>query len=134
MLPFFRAAKLDSWHHLVTGDESWFFLNTSPRRMWTLSSHDVVAKSKLDIQSQKFMCMIMWNPSGFYLADRLPNNTKMDDHYFVANKLIPFEEAIFPRSISQGHSSDKWHSRRRNLFFKRHIRPPFHGSRNTHCI
>jgi hypothetical protein len=33
MLPFLHAAKDDDCHHLVTGDESWSFLNTSPRRM-----------------------------------------------------------------------------------------------------
>jgi hypothetical protein len=31
MLPFLHDAERDSWHHLVTGDESWFF-NTLPRR------------------------------------------------------------------------------------------------------
>jgi hypothetical protein len=33
MLPFLHAAERDSWHHLVTREESWFFLNISPRRM-----------------------------------------------------------------------------------------------------
>jgi hypothetical protein len=33
MLPFLNVAERDIWHHLVTSDESWFVLNTSPRRM-----------------------------------------------------------------------------------------------------
>jgi hypothetical protein len=33
MLPFLHAAERDGWHHLVTGDESWFFFNTFSRRM-----------------------------------------------------------------------------------------------------
>jgi hypothetical protein len=33
MLPFLNVAERDSWHHLVTSNESWFFLNASPRRM-----------------------------------------------------------------------------------------------------
>jgi hypothetical protein len=41
--------------------------------------------------------MIMWNPSGFYVIDRLPNNTKMNSDPFVTNIFIPLEEAIFPR-------------------------------------
>jgi hypothetical protein len=28
VLSFLYAAKYDGWHHLVTGDESWFFFNT----------------------------------------------------------------------------------------------------------
>jgi hypothetical protein len=33
ILPFLHTAKRDGWHHLVTGDESWFFFNISLRRM-----------------------------------------------------------------------------------------------------
>jgi hypothetical protein len=33
MLPFLHAAERDGWHHLVTGDESWSFFDTSSRRM-----------------------------------------------------------------------------------------------------
>jgi hypothetical protein len=33
MLPFVFAAERDGWHFLMTGGESWFFLNTSPLLM-----------------------------------------------------------------------------------------------------
>jgi hypothetical protein len=52
MLPFLYAAKRDGWHHLVTGDESWFYFNTLPCRMWTLSRDDVATKSRLHVQSK----------------------------------------------------------------------------------
>jgi hypothetical protein len=50
MLPFSHAAECDGWHHFVTDDERWFFLNTSSRRMWTLSKENVDIKLGLDIQ------------------------------------------------------------------------------------
>jgi histone-lysine N-methyltransferase SETMAR len=62
-----------------------------------MSRDDVVTKSKLDIQSKKFMLMIMWNPSGFYVIDRVPNDTKMNSAYFMTNILILLEQEIFPR-------------------------------------
>jgi hypothetical protein len=43
------------------------------------------------------MFTIMWNPNGFYVLDRLPNDTKMNSAYFLTNVLIQLEEAIFPR-------------------------------------
>jgi hypothetical protein len=52
MLLFLHDAELDSWHYLVTSDESWFFFNTSPCRMWTLSRDGVVTRPRLDIQSK----------------------------------------------------------------------------------
>jgi hypothetical protein len=81
----------------VTDDESWFFFNTLPRRMWTLSRGDLVTKSRLDIRSKTFMFTTIWNFSGFYVVDRLPNHTKMNSAYFVTNIIILLEQAIFPR-------------------------------------
>jgi hypothetical protein len=96
MLPFLHIAERDRWHHFVTGDDSWFFLNTSPRRMWTLSRDDVATKSRKQIKSKKFMFTIIWNPTEFYVVDRLPNDTKMNIDYFVTNILISIEQMIFP--------------------------------------
>jgi hypothetical protein len=42
------------------------------------------------------MFTIIWNPSGFYVVDRLLNHAKMNDAYFVTNILIPLEQTIFP--------------------------------------
>jgi hypothetical protein len=33
MLPLLHAVQRDGWHRLMTGDESWFFFDTSPHRM-----------------------------------------------------------------------------------------------------
>jgi hypothetical protein len=97
MLPFLHVAERDSWHHLVTGDESCFLLDKSSHRMWILPKGDVVTKPRIDIQSKRFMFTIMWNPSSFYVVDRLTNDIKMNGGYFVTNIFIPFEHAIFPR-------------------------------------
>jgi histone-lysine N-methyltransferase SETMAR len=43
------------------------------------------------------MFMIIWNPTRFYIVDRLPNDTKMNSAYFMRNILTPLEEAIFPQ-------------------------------------
>jgi hypothetical protein len=102
--PFLHAAKRDDWHHLVTNDEFQFFFNISPCRMWTLSRDDVVTKLRLDIQTKTFTFMftIIWNPSGFYVVDRLLNHTKMNSAYFVTDMLIPLEQAIFPGGLEEG--------------------------------
>jgi hypothetical protein len=53
MLPFLYTAERDGWHHLVTGDESWFFFDPSPHRMWTLSRDDMATKPRQQIHSKK---------------------------------------------------------------------------------
>jgi hypothetical protein len=90
-LPFWHAFERDSWYNLAVDDESRFFLHILPRGMWTLSTDDVVTKTKFEIQSKKFICAIVWNPSSFDVVDRLRNDLKMYSHYFVTNPFIPFE-------------------------------------------
>jgi hypothetical protein len=97
MLPRLHAASRDGWHHFVTADESWFFFDTSPRRMWTLSRDDVATKPRKQTQSKTGMFAMIWNPTGFYVVGRLPNDNKMNSTYFVRNILTPLEEAIFPQ-------------------------------------
>jgi hypothetical protein len=45
----------------------------------------------IDIRNKIFMFFIMWNPHGFYVVNKLPNDAKMNGKYFVTNILIPFE-------------------------------------------
>jgi hypothetical protein len=57
----------------------------------------MATKSRLDIQKEKVIFTIIWNPNGFYIIDRFPNDTKMNSVYFVANIFTPLEQAIFHR-------------------------------------
>jgi hypothetical protein len=41
MILVFTAAARDGWHHLVTGDEFWFFLSHCLCRIWALTRDDV---------------------------------------------------------------------------------------------
>jgi hypothetical protein len=97
MMPFLNAAERDYWHHLVTGDESWFFLDTALHRLWTLSRDNVITKPRHDIQSKEFMFTVIWNLHGFHVVNKFPNNIRINSNYFVIKILNLLEEAIFPR-------------------------------------
>jgi hypothetical protein len=96
MILILAAAAHDRCHHLVTGDESWFFLSYFPRRMWTLSRDDVDTKPKHDIRTQKVMFTVIWNPLGFQAVDKLLTGTKINSDYFITNIFEPLEQKIFP--------------------------------------
>jgi hypothetical protein len=57
----------------------------------------MATKPRQQIQNKQFMFTIIWNPTGFYVADRLLNTTKMNSVYFMTNILSPLEEVIFPQ-------------------------------------
>jgi hypothetical protein len=54
-------------------------------------------KADTCFSKQKFMFRIIWNPSGFSIADRIPNDAKINSDYFVINILSLLDQAIFPR-------------------------------------
>jgi histone-lysine N-methyltransferase SETMAR len=65
--------------------------------MWMLSKENAIIKPKHQIQSKKFIFTVRWNPTGFYVVDRVPNDTKTNSAYFVINLLTPLQQAIFPQ-------------------------------------
>jgi hypothetical protein len=83
IIPSREAARKDVWGHLVTGDEPWFFLLSDPHRMWALANDGVATKTKIDIQSEKFMYPIMWNSHGFHVIDRLPTGAEIKSKYYT---------------------------------------------------
>jgi histone-lysine N-methyltransferase SETMAR len=97
MIPYLEAARDDGWRHLVTGDESWFFITSTIRRMWSVVRDDVATIPRTDIATKKFMYTIMWNPSGFHVIDKLPLGAKMNSGHYTANVLQPLYEVFFPR-------------------------------------
>jgi transposase len=85
MTSVLEAAAKDGWHHLVTGDKSWCLLSYSPCRMWTLARDEVVKKPRRDIQTAKVMFMVMWNPFGFHLIDKLPTSGRTNNESSTTN-------------------------------------------------
>jgi hypothetical protein len=92
MIPYLDAASQDGWRNLITGDEPWFFLSQSPRRMWSVAREDVATIVRGDIRTTKFMFTIMSNPRGFHVINRLPDGIKMNSEYYITNVLTPLHE------------------------------------------
>jgi ribosome modulation factor len=68
MIPDLEAAFQNGWRNGIAGNESWFFLSQSPRRMWSVARDDVATIVRRDIRTTKFMFTIMWNPGGSMLS------------------------------------------------------------------
>jgi hypothetical protein len=85
MILVFTAVARDGWHHLATGDESWFFLSYFLRRMWTLTQDEIARKPRPDIHTKNSMFPVLWNPLGFHVVDKLRTGAKMESDYFATN-------------------------------------------------
>jgi histone-lysine N-methyltransferase SETMAR len=96
MIPVLEAAVKDGWHHLVTVNESWFFLSDWQCRIWTLAKDEVVTKPRRDIQAAKFMFTVIWSTLGFHVMNKLPTGVRMNSEYTLTHILAQYEEKLFP--------------------------------------
>jgi hypothetical protein len=96
MILVLTAAARDDGHHIVTGDEFWFFLSYFPCRLWTLTRDDAATKPRSDIHTETFMFTVIWNPLGFHVINTLLTGAKMDSDYFTTNIIGTVEQKVFP--------------------------------------
>jgi len=76
-----RELNTGDSYNIITGDESWFYLNYSHDGRWARKAQDVQPRARPGIWTQKFMLTIFWGLGGFYLIDVLPHGTSFDSGY-----------------------------------------------------
>jgi histone-lysine N-methyltransferase SETMAR len=81
-----------SWHDIVTLDESWFYLHTYHELIWAQPDAEIPERERHTVQSQKVMLIIVWNPGGFHLVNILPNGFKFNASYHVTQILDHLSE------------------------------------------
>lgn len=95
-------ASKNNFLFVLTGDESWFEFNYTPKRMWVLDSSfcdEIVAKSHF---VKKIMVTIFFNGDGLQLLDIKPPGIKINGSYFLNNIIIPLENCeIVQHGIKQ---------------------------------
>jgi hypothetical protein len=60
-----EALQKNNFRKVVTGDESWFYLETEHSVQWSLCRDNVVTKTKPMIGTPKFMLTVMWGYKAF---------------------------------------------------------------------
>lgn len=96
MLQELRTFQKEGFHHIITGDESWFYLRYFHQFMYTDSKENVPKIPKRMISDTKFMYTIFWNPWKFYIVDVLPKGQKFNSEYFINNILEELQTEVYP--------------------------------------
>lgn len=91
-----RIFKMEGYHHIITGDESWIYLRYYHKIMYSQDRENVPKKPRRLIGDPKYMFTIFWNPWDFYIIDVLPKQDKFNSDYFINNILQPLEIKLYP--------------------------------------
>jgi len=97
-----QKAREHSYVLFLTGDESWFYLETNYELVWLPSNESPPEKEKRMITDKKMMLTVFWNPEGFLVVDVLPHGQKFNSEYFINNILQPIYRSLSSRAKELG--------------------------------
>jgi histone-lysine N-methyltransferase SETMAR len=95
-LPMLEAVQKTNFRQVVTGDESWFYLETGHSSQWSVCRDDVATKTKPTISAPKFVLTVMWGVKGFYVVDLMTSQDQFNSQYLVEHVMVPLVQEIFP--------------------------------------
>jgi hypothetical protein len=108
-LPQVRVAKCGELLHalevmqrnlfcqLITGDESWFYLQSQHASQRSVSRDEVPQGADPDIGTAKFILTAIWGVNGFHLLDSMPSECRFNAQYFMEHVMAPLAQTVFPQ-------------------------------------
>jgi hypothetical protein len=88
----FLMLERQSWHDIMTVDESWSYLHTDHELIWAQPDAGIPERERHTVQSQKAILTIIWNSGGFHLVNILPKGFKFNASYYVTQILDPLSK------------------------------------------
>ena len=97
LLDVLRVQKRKGFHRILTGDESWFYLQYDHKHVWSISKEEVPERVSQKIQTKKIMLTVIWNIDQFYIINLMKNNENFNSEYFIHNVIKPLENKLYPQ-------------------------------------
>jgi hypothetical protein len=92
-----RSVRHRGWTHVLTGDESWFWLTIDHEQPWLPPGAERPTGPRKMISSPKAMIIIFWSPLSFPVIQALPSKVTFTAGSFVEN-ILPEIVAATPAS------------------------------------
>jgi hypothetical protein len=97
LLRALEAMQQTLFRHIITGDESWFYLEYQDTSQWSVSRNEVPQRVDLATGTAKFMFTAIWGVNGFHLRDSMPSEGRFNAQYFVEHAVVPLVQTVFPQ-------------------------------------
>jgi transposase len=88
LLTLLQAEAEEEFAHVITGDESWFFLHYSHDSMWAESADQLPVRVKQTIDTEKCLISILWSVNGIHSLLDIPKGESYNSAFFC-NAVIP---------------------------------------------
>jgi hypothetical protein len=91
LLNIWSSDEQTLFHRIITGDESWFYLDYSSDHIWSCAGDDIPERINHTIQSEKFMLTVLWSTRGPPVVEWMERGQHFNSTYFCAviiNELV----------------------------------------------
>jgi hypothetical protein len=96
LLTVLQAMEEQGFHNLVTGAESWFYLDYCPATQWSVCADNVEPTAKRTIAARKFIVIVIFGIDGFHVVDVMPQGRSFDSEYFLEHVMQPLTDKFYP--------------------------------------
>jgi hypothetical protein len=94
LLDVFRRQEKTRFRDIITGDESWTFIDTAPSFTWLSLDEELPTRSRRTIRADKRMLIAFWGIKGLVYVNWLPNDVRINGLYFRDEILIHISQKL----------------------------------------
>lgn len=98
-----------AWRNVITGDETWIYLDNPRSSMWQKSGIPRPKKPKHMIGNKKIMVTVFWTRAGMESITYLPPGESFNCDYFKTQIMGDLENQLFQRRPKKGLSGIRLH-------------------------
>jgi hypothetical protein len=82
------ASKKTYFRNIITGDESWIFIDTPPNYIWLSFGEELPTRPRHTMGANKHMLIAFWGIRGLVHVNLLPKDVGINTVYFRDEILI----------------------------------------------
>jgi hypothetical protein len=98
LLDVLQARERCHFRDLVTGDETWVYLDRKPGIIWLSADAELPVQVKRTIASVKLLLIVCWGIHGIAHYCWLPKENTLDSPFFCEGVLSPLTQKMQPNS------------------------------------
>jgi histone-lysine N-methyltransferase SETMAR len=103
LLTIFQQDQQNNFERIITGDESWFYLQYANESAWAESRDQLPVRVSQKINTEKCLISVLWSANGIHALLDVPKGDSYNSRFFC--------EAVMPSVVSNICS----HARRKSL-------------------
>jgi hypothetical protein len=92
-----EAMQRTHFRHIITGDESWFYLEYQQPSQWSVSRDEVSQRVDPAISTAEFMLTAIWGIDCFHLLDLMPSECRFNAQCFGEHVVTALVQTVFPQ-------------------------------------